>query len=90
MTAKYTTAAIAVLAASAAHAHETSITIQGDQRCIASTGVPDHEVGTWRPGAVVEPQDHLLCVDDPPDKSGHNFGYDAYRYSAASGHRGIL
>ncbi len=66
----YPTVATAVLAASAANAHETSITIQGDQRCVVSTGEPDHEVGTWRPGAVVEPQDHLFCVDALPEDTG--------------------
>lgn len=66
----YSTLALTLLAASAAQAHETSITIQGDQRCIVSTGEPDHEVGTWRPGAVVEPQDHLFCVDATPEDTG--------------------
>lgn len=65
-----TTAILAVLTAGAATAHETSITIQGDQRCIVSTGEPDHEVGTWRPGAVVKPQDHLFCVDAVPQDTG--------------------
>lgn len=66
----YTTTVLTLLAASAAQAHELNITIQGDQRCIVSNGIPDHEVGTWRPGAVVEPQDHLFCVDATPVDNG--------------------
>lgn len=66
----YSTLVLTLLFASAAQAHSTSITVQGDQRCIVSTGVPDHDVGTWRPGAVVEAQDHLFCVDATPEDTG--------------------
>ncbi|WP_390911495.1 YHYH protein [Pseudosulfitobacter sp. SM2401] len=66
----FATTALTLLAASAAQAHELNITIQGDQRCIVSNGIPDHEVGTWREGAVVEPQDHLFCVDAMPENTG--------------------
>jgi len=60
------TLALTLLAGTAAQAHMT-ITVEGDQRCISSDGVPDHETGTWRPGAVVEPQDHNFCMDATPE-----------------------
>ena len=66
----YATIVSAPLATSALQAHELNITIQGNQRCIVSNGIPDHEVGTWRPGAGVEPQDHLFCVDAVPKDTG--------------------
>ncbi|MEL6425766.1 MAG: YHYH protein, partial [Pseudomonadota bacterium] len=47
-------------------AHVT-ITVEGDQRCIASDGVPDHETGPWREGATVEEQDHSFCMDATPE-----------------------
>ncbi len=50
----------------AGHSNMT-MTVNGDQRCIISNGVPDHQVGTWRPGAVVEPQEHEFCVDATPE-----------------------
>ncbi len=56
---------IAPLTTGLAHAH-VSIAIDGEQRCITSDGVPNHEVGTWRPGAVVEEQNHRFCVDAEP------------------------
>lgn len=55
-----------------AHSHhnagdiQMTMTVAGDQRCIISNGVPQHQVGTWRPGAVVEAQDHKFCVDATP------------------------
>ncbi|WP_375282077.1 YHYH protein [Pseudooctadecabacter sp.] len=66
-----TTLALSLLTAGSAVAHSTAITvIDGDQRCIISDGVPDHDVGTWREGAVVEPQDHFFCVDASPELTG--------------------
>lgn len=44
-----------------------SMAISGDTRCITSNGVPEHQVGTWRPGAVVVPQEHEFCVDATPE-----------------------
>ncbi len=58
--------ALTLLAAGAAQAHAT-ITVEGDQRCITSDGVPDHEWGPWRAGAVVEEQDHSFCMDATPE-----------------------
>lgn len=58
------------------HTHDTDaqarveITMNGDQRCITSNGVPEHEVGTWRPGAIVEPQDHKFCMTATPKLTG--------------------
>lgn len=48
------------------HPH-VEMAVEGDQRCIISNGVPGHETGTWRPGAVVEPQNHRFCVDATPE-----------------------
>lgn len=64
-----TTLALALLTGAAAQAH-VSITVDGDQRCITSDGVPDHETGTWRPGAVVHEQDHNFCMDATPELTG--------------------
>lgn len=61
-----TTLAFTLLTGTAVEAHVT-ITLEGDERCISSDGVPDHEVGTWRPGATVEPQDHNFCMDATPE-----------------------
>jgi len=49
---------------------QLTMTITGDQRCMISNGVPEHKVGTWRPGAVVEAQDHKFCVDATPELTG--------------------
>ncbi|MBM7068815.1 YHYH protein [Actibacterium sp. 188UL27-1] len=64
-----TTLALTLLTSGAVHAHAI-ITMEEDQRCITSDGVPDHEVGTWRPGATVEPQDHRFCMDATPELTG--------------------
>lgn len=58
--------ALAILMGSAVQAHVT-ITADGDQRCITSDGVPDHETGPWREGAVVVAQDHRFCMDATPE-----------------------
>ncbi|WP_055083020.1 YHYH protein [Jannaschia donghaensis] len=60
-----TTLALTLLTGGAVQAHVT-ITVDGDQRCIASNGVPDHETGPWRAGATVEEQDHRFCMDATP------------------------
>lgn len=56
------------------HTHKslepTLITMSGDRRCIESSGVPDHETGPWREGAVVIEQDHNFCMDATPELSG--------------------
>jgi len=41
-----------------------------DQRCIESNGVPAHETGPWRAGAVVVAQDHRFCTDATPELTG--------------------
>ncbi|GAB5458858.1 MAG: hypothetical protein Hens3KO_18880 [Henriciella sp.] len=46
------------------------IKMEGDKRCITSNGVPDHETGTWRPGAIVEAQEHKFCMDATPELTG--------------------
>lgn len=46
----------------AAQAHVT-VTVDGDQRCITSDGVPDHDTGPWRAGATMKEQDRRFCVD---------------------------
>lgn len=61
-----TTLALTLLTAAAVQAHVT-ITVDGDQRCIASDGVPDHETGPWRAGATVEEQNHRFCMDATPE-----------------------
>ncbi|WP_189799423.1 YHYH protein [Tateyamaria sp. syn59] len=63
------TLVLTALTGGAVHAHVT-ITVEGDRRCIKSDGVPDHETGTWRPGATVEPQDHNFCMDATPELTG--------------------
>ena len=55
------------------HSHGFALakmTLTGDQRCIISDGVPDHDWGPWREGAVVVPQDHKFCVDATPALTG--------------------
>ncbi len=64
-----TTLALALLSSGAASAH-VAITVEGDQRCITSDGVPDHETGPWRAGASVEVQDHAFCMDATPERTG--------------------
>lgn len=44
----------------------STVTVEGDQRCIISDGVPDHDTGPWREGATVEKQDHKFCMDATP------------------------
>lgn len=62
------TLALALMATGMAQAHEhVAITVDGDTRCISSNGIPDHETGEWRPGATVEPQDHVYCMDATPE-----------------------
>ena len=46
------------------------ISVTGDQRCITSNGIPGHETGPWREGAVVLPQEHNFCVDATPEITG--------------------
>ncbi|MCK0095709.1 YHYH protein [Yoonia sp. F2084L] len=60
------TLALTLLTAGAVQAHVT-ITVDGDQRCIRSDGVPDHDTGPWREGAIVEQQDHAFCMDATPE-----------------------
>nr|WP_318527441.1 YHYH protein [Roseobacter sp. WL0113] len=60
------TLALSLFTGSAVQAHMT-ITVEGDQRCIESDGVPDHETGPWREGAVVVEQDHRFCMDATPE-----------------------
>ncbi|MEM9786032.1 MAG: YHYH protein [Pseudomonadota bacterium] len=60
-----TTLALTLLSASAVQAHMT-MTVEGDQRCITSDGVPEHETGPWREGATVIEQDHSFCMDATP------------------------
>ena len=52
-----------------AQAHVTN-TVSGDERCIASDGLPDHATGPLRPGATVEAQDHDFCMDATPALTG--------------------
>ena len=49
---------------------QAKISVTGDERCIKSNGVPDHEWGPWRAGATVVAQDHNLCMDATPELSG--------------------
>ena len=50
------------------HSHALAkITVNGDQRCITSDGIPEHEWGPWRAGATVEPQDHNFCMEATPE-----------------------
>lgn len=60
-----------ILTSDGSHHHfndlaKATITIKGDQRCITSDGVPDHDWGPWREGATVIAQDHNFCVDATP------------------------
>lgn len=55
------------------HTHalkKSEIIIKGDERCIISDGVPDHDWGPWRAGATVIAQDHNFCMDATPELSG--------------------
>lgn len=63
------TLTMALLTAGSVQAHGT-ITVDGDQRCITSDGVPDHETGPWRAGATVEEQNHRFCMDATPELAG--------------------
>ncbi|MEL6609543.1 MAG: YHYH protein [Pseudomonadota bacterium] len=63
------TLACIVLLGSAAQAH-VEMTVEDDQRCITSDGVPEHDTGPWRAGAVVAEQDHSFCMDATPERSG--------------------
>lgn len=49
---------------------QVSITVEGDERCIVSNGLPAHQTGPWREGASVKEQDHRFCVDATPTKTG--------------------
>ncbi len=44
-----------------------AISVDEEQRCITSDGVPEHETGPWREGATVEPQGHSFCMDATPE-----------------------
>jgi len=57
------------------HAHSASesfveITVSGDERCLTSNGIPEHDWGPWREGATVIAQDHKFCMDATPELSG--------------------
>ena len=67
-----------MLAGGAALAHDASenqvsITVQGDQRCIVSNGLPDHDTGQFpnqgNPNTI-SAQNIQLCVDATPTKTG--------------------
>lgn len=64
-----TTFALTLLTGCAAHSHST-MAVEGDQRCITSDGVPDHDTGPWRAGATVEEQNHGFCMDATPEVTG--------------------
>ncbi|GAB5447054.1 YHYH protein [Gymnodinialimonas sp.] len=65
------TALIATALAIPAQAHEhVTMTVEDDIRCIASNGIPGHDAGPWRAGAMVEPQSHLYCMDATPELTG--------------------
>lgn len=53
-----------------AHQAHVTLTVTGDQRCIVSDGLPEHDTGPWRAGAVVQAQDHEFCMDATPDLTG--------------------
>lgn len=63
----------ALLAAAAAHAHDNhvQVTVEGDQRCITSNGLPDHDTGSFpnrgNPHRIQE-QNIRLCVPLNPVK----------------------
>lgn len=61
---------LALLGASAQAANEVSITVRGDQRCIASNGEPNHAFGPFRARASLKVQDHSYCVDATPIRTG--------------------
>lgn len=58
-----------ILTGTVAQAHVTMI-VEDDRRCIFSDGVPDHDWGPWREGAVVAKQDHEFCMDATPELAG--------------------
>ncbi|SLN60834.1 YHYH protein [Pseudooctadecabacter jejudonensis] len=58
-----------ILTAPHAQAH-VSITVTNDQRCITSDGVPSHDTGPWRAGAVLVAQSHQFCMPAAPQLSG--------------------
>jgi hypothetical protein len=61
-----TTLALILLTGGAVQAHVTII-VEDGQRCITSDGVPEHETGPWREGAVVVEQDHEFCMTSTPE-----------------------
>ena len=65
-----TTACLFMLIAAGSVQAHSSITTNGDQLCISSDGLPDHETGPLRPGASVQEQDHDFCVDATPELTG--------------------
>lgn len=54
------------ITACSGHSHAV-FTLEDDQRCIESDGIPDHETGPWRAGAIVEQQNHRFCMDATPE-----------------------
>ncbi|WP_299029776.1 YHYH protein [uncultured Sulfitobacter sp.] len=65
MKAFITTFSLALCATGAVQAH-VAMTVEEDQRCIVSDGIPEHETGPWREGAIVVEQDHKFCMDATP------------------------
>ncbi len=71
----YVTAALVVLGALPALAHENEVDISrvGDQICVSSNGVPTHEIGTFpnsgNPNSFAE-QNARYCVDATPEFTG--------------------
>ncbi|MDB4188042.1 YHYH protein [Sulfitobacter sp.] len=61
-----TTLAFILLTGGAVQAHVTMI-VEDGQRCMTSDGVPEHETGPWREGAVVVEQDHTFCMTSNPE-----------------------
>lgn len=59
----------AAVPASAAE-NAVTITIRGDERCIASNGTPNHSYGPFRARASLQAQSHALCVDATPIRTG--------------------
>jgi hypothetical protein len=49
---------------------EVLIVLEGDQRCVISNGIPNHDAGPWRAGAVVEAHEHRFCMDANPTLTG--------------------
>ena len=52
------------------YSQPTRITVSGNQRCIQSNGIPDHDTGPWREGAVAIEQAHNFCMDASPELTG--------------------